>query len=161
MFFDHWLVSHRIPVHILTNNGTLFVSEFLATMWALLIVKQFTTTVKHQQTNDLAKRCKNIINVGLHHYVAEHQKDQDTFGHQLSCAFNKQIHRSTNQTQFTFFFNKLPPGSNLLQSKETVPSDAYGNTLLKTIHTRVPHPHSASKTGRSYERVSAALHTKL
>lgn len=46
-FYDSWIIPYGIPVNVLKDNCTQFVSEFFRTICNLLGLKHFTTTAWH------------------------------------------------------------------------------------------------------------------
>lgn len=51
MFLGHWIVSYRIPEHLVTENGPQFMSAFFAILCGFLGLKHLTTAAYHTQTN--------------------------------------------------------------------------------------------------------------
>lgn len=74
IFRDHWLNSYGIPVYLLTNSTTQFVSKCFPTMSALIEVKLLTTTAYHPQTNDQTEQFNNAILTGIRYCVVEYQR---------------------------------------------------------------------------------------
>lgn len=100
--FDHSLPSYRIPTYIPTHNSTQFLRKFFATMCTLLVVKNLQTTALHPQKNGQFERFKNTILERHRHYVAEYQKNWDTFVQRVTNAYNTQTHRSKTQPHSAF-----------------------------------------------------------
>ncbi len=74
-----FLLSSRvgIPVEILTDQGTPFMSRLMADLCRLLRVKQLRTTVYHPQTDGLVERFNQTLKQMLRRVVAEDRCDWD------------------------------------------------------------------------------------
>lgn len=93
IFSEHWINPHGIPAFVLTDNGTLLVSKFFATLCTHLGLKQLTTTAYHPQTNGQVERYKKTLDTQLRHYVAYHQNDWDAYVQPLTYAYSLQVHK--------------------------------------------------------------------
>lgn len=99
---DHQLIPFGIPTYELNGNKTLFVSNFFATVCALLGVKYLTTAAYHPQTNDQAEVLNKTILIHLRHFVVKHKKGREISVQPLAYAYNTQVHHPTMQTSFSF-----------------------------------------------------------
>lgn len=85
-FFDHSSVWSGITSYLLTDSDAQFTSPFFVTICPLLSVKHLTTTAYNHQTSSQAKRYKKMILTRLRQYVADDQKDWDSFVQPLTRA---------------------------------------------------------------------------
>ena len=131
---EHWVIPYGIPNHILSDNGSQFVSKFFSALCAFLGAKLTTTTAYHPQTNGQTERYNKTIITRLRHYVNDHQTDWDLFVQPLTYAYNSQVHRSTGESPFGLVLSRLPPSP--LVSTSSAIEGISGNTvparLLKT-----------------------------
>lgn len=72
-FMDNWIVPYSIPTHVLTYDGTQFVSEFFRSIGAFVGTRHSTTTPYHPRTIGLAERFHKTFIARLRHYMAENQ----------------------------------------------------------------------------------------
>lgn len=76
-FRHHRTIHHRIYAHVLTDSQTLFASNFLETLCALLGTKRTRAMVYHPQTNKKYEPFRNTKITMLHYKMGEHQREYD------------------------------------------------------------------------------------
>lgn len=96
-----WIIPHGIPMHVLTDNGTKFVRNFLESVCIFFGTKPLTTTAYYSLTNGQPEQLIKMILVRLRHCVAEHQRDGDIYVQPLTYTYNTKLHRTTNLPPFS------------------------------------------------------------
>lgn len=94
---------------------------------------QLTTTGNHPQTEGKAEQLNKTILTRLRHYVAEQQKDWDTFDKPLTYVYNTQVYRSTYQTRFSLVLSLHLPGPTMLKAGGALPADSDAETTLRVL----------------------------
>jgi transposase InsO family protein len=76
-FVLDWVAVYGITLHLLTDNGTQFISKFFQTVYRLLGVKQLFTIAYHPSTNGQVEHFNQTVLKSVTHFVSEHQDDWD------------------------------------------------------------------------------------
>lgn len=66
-------------------------------------------------------------------YLFDLQRDWDQYVHPLTYVYNRQTHRSSNTTPFSFPLFQKHPGPITIDSSSTLPNDAYKATIAKML----------------------------
>jgi hypothetical protein len=90
-FVLNWVAVYGIPLLLLTDNGTQFISKFFQTVFRLLGVKQLFTTACHPSKNGQVERFNQTVLKSVTHFVSEHQDDWDEIAGVATYAYNTTI----------------------------------------------------------------------
>jgi Integrase zinc binding domain/Integrase core domain len=74
-FVLDWVAVYGIPLLLLTDNGTQFISNFFQAVCRLLGVKQLFATAYHPSTNGQVERFNQTVLKSVTPFVSEHQDD--------------------------------------------------------------------------------------
>ena len=99
---------HGIPETILSDQGTNYQATLLAELYELLDVHKVRTSPYHPQTDGLTERFNRTIQAMLTSYVADNQKDWDTFLPTLAFAYNTAVNATTKMTPFELMYGRKP-----------------------------------------------------
>ena len=109
-FLQYWAYAYGVPDRLLSDNGPQFTARYFQHALASLGIKHVPTSTYHPQTNGQTERYNSSIIARLRHYVAEHQRNWDTFVQPLTYAYNTQVHRSTKCTPLELVTSRQPNG---------------------------------------------------
>ncbi len=103
-----FLLSSRvgIPVEILTDQGTPFMSWLMADLCRLLKVKQLRTTVYHPQADRLVERFNQTLKQMLRLVAAEDKRDWDLMIPYVLFGIREVPQASTGFTPFELLFGR-------------------------------------------------------
>ncbi|CAN8067066.1 unnamed protein product [Agarophyton chilense] len=108
-FLSHWVYPYGMPLYLLTDNGSQFVSKFFSHNCDTLGIKHATTTAYHPQTNGQAESFNCTLLDRLAHYFSEHQLDWDDYVAPVVYVYNTQVQASTGTTPFDLTLTRAPP----------------------------------------------------
>lgn len=109
IFRKHCFGNICIPTKDLAQNGLQFMSTFFAAICSLFSVKEIMITEYHTLTNLQVERFNQNIVSRLQNYMAEHQKNWDTFMLHLTSLYIVKICRAGNHPPFSLLFSRKPP----------------------------------------------------
>ncbi|CAN8065462.1 unnamed protein product [Agarophyton chilense] len=122
-FFSHWVHPYGMPLYLLTDNGSQFVSQFFSHIGATLGIKHVTTTAYHPQANGQAKRFNCTLLDRLVNYISEHQLDWHDYVEPLVYVYNTQVHGCTGTTSFDITLARSPRPIAVDLQESTIPQD--------------------------------------
>lgn len=79
IYIQGWVLLYGISSYILTDNSTQFVSNFFFTLYNHFDTKYLTKTTFRRHTNEQVRRYNETVVKHLRHYVADHQREWDTY----------------------------------------------------------------------------------
>lgn len=138
-FVEEIVCRHGAPKRILTDQGSVFVNQFLREVERLLRVTPLRTSSYHPQTNGITERFNRTLTEMLSMYVSSHQKDWDLCLPYVLFAYRTTPHASTKETPFFLIHGRDPnlPGDLLKvvdKSGETSQTtDQYKNELIQRL----------------------------
>jgi transposase InsO family protein len=99
-FMLDWVAVCVIPLLLLTNNGTQFISKFFQTVCQLLGVKQLFNTAYHPSKNGQVEHFNQTVLKSVTHFVSEHQNDSDEIAGVATYAQYTTIQSTTGFAPF-------------------------------------------------------------
>ncbi len=93
-----------LPTEILTDQGTLFISQLMADLCWMLKVKQFRTSIYHPQTDGLVERFNQTLKHILRRVVAEDGHDWNLMLLYIFFGIQEVPQASTEFTPFKLLF---------------------------------------------------------
>ena len=75
LFRDHVWCQHGLPGTVISDRGSVFVSNFLGELYKLLGIKRKMSTAFHPQTDGQTERLNHEINQYLRTYVNDWQNE--------------------------------------------------------------------------------------
>jgi len=127
-FVECFVCIYGIPVSILTDCGTNFLSDVFKQMCKLLDIEKSKSTPWHPQTNGFLERSHRTLKNYLRSFV-----DKDNEWDNLLCyatfCYNSTIHTSTNYTPYELVFGHKPNIPAAL-SRKVEPQYNYDNFIF-------------------------------
>jgi hypothetical protein len=106
-----WVAVNGIPLLLLIDNGTQFISKFFQTVCRLLGVKLLFNTAYHPSTNGQVERFNQTVLKSATNFVSEHQDDWDEIAGVATYAYNTTIQSTTGFAPFELILSRVPsPG---------------------------------------------------
>jgi hypothetical protein len=106
-FVLDWVDIYGIPLLLLTDIGTQFISKFFQTMCRLLGIKQLFTTAYHPSTNGQVERFNQTVLKSVTHFVSEHQDDWDDIAGVATHSYNTTIQSTTRFAPFELILSRV------------------------------------------------------
>jgi hypothetical protein len=133
IFIDNVFKLHGLPIRMIHDRDTRFMSHFWAECFRILNVTQSTSTAFHPQTDGQTEKVNKVLEDYLRYYVNEHQNDWDNYLSLAEFAYNNSLHASTNNTPFrlNYNFDPLTPLSFLSEPHQTMRQQLLHNTITK------------------------------
>ncbi|QRV85329.1 Retrotransposable element Tf2 protein [Ceratobasidium sp. AG-Ba] len=121
LFVTYVWKLHGLPSKTISDRGPQFNSVFLKQLYKRLDIKPSLSTAFRPQTDGLAERLNQVVEIYLRHYVAYKQDDWVGILPMAEFAYNNSINSSTNQTPFFACYGFHPRFSIGQQTDESVP----------------------------------------
>ncbi|MBW0510243.1 hypothetical protein O181_049958 [Austropuccinia psidii MF-1] len=107
--FIHQVISkHGLPVSIVSDRGSLFVSSFWTQLCQQLKISIDLSTAFNSETDGQKERVNQILEQCLWMYVSYHQDDWHTWLALAELAYNNAEHTSTKKSPFFTIYQKNP-----------------------------------------------------
>ena len=137
LFLDRIFRYHGLPDSILSDRGSVFVSQFWTELLKLLQVKIHTSTAYHPQTDGLTERTNQTLETYLRAYCSYQQDDWVDYLPLAEFAFNNLENSSTHQTPFFANFAHHPTFEPVLTKCSMVPATTDLTAQLNIIHAEM------------------------
>src|SRR5258705_4161815 len=137
LFLDRIFRYHGLPDSVLSDRGSVFVSQFWSELLKLLQVKINTSTAYHPQTDGLTECTNQMLETYLRAYCSYQQDDWVDYLPLAEFTFNNLENSSTRQTPFYANFAYHPAFEPVLTEHSTVPTATDLATHLGIIHTEL------------------------
>ncbi|QRV83751.1 Retrotransposable element Tf2 protein [Ceratobasidium sp. AG-Ba] len=121
LFVTYVWKLHGLPSKTISDRGPQFNSTFLKQLYKRLDIKPSLSTAFRPQTDGLAERLNQVVEIYLRHYVAYKQDDWVGILPMAEFAYNNSVNASTNQTPFFACYGFHPRFSIGQQADESVP----------------------------------------
>ncbi|MBW0584900.1 hypothetical protein O181_124615, partial [Austropuccinia psidii MF-1] len=108
IFISHVFSKHGLPVSIISDRGSLFVSSFWTQLCPQLKISTDHSTAFHHETDGQTERVNRILEQYLWMYVSYHQDDWYTWLPVAEFAYNNAEHPSTKQSPFFTIYGRNP-----------------------------------------------------
>jgi hypothetical protein len=109
LFVDHVWKLHGVPIHVVSDRGSVFVGKFMTEVLRLIGAKHNRSTAFHPQTNGLTEGVNRILEDMIRHYIGELSHNEwDTCLSTAEFAINNSHHESTGTTPFRLNFGRDP-----------------------------------------------------
>ena len=153
LFLDRIFRYHGLPDSIVSDRGSVFVSNFWRALCTLLQVDVKASTAFHPQTDGLTERTNQTLETYLRAYCSYQQDDWVDYLPLAEFAFNNLENASTQQTPFFANFGYHPTFEPRLAEPSTVPAAADLAARLDVIHAelRAELAHSQQRQARYYD----------
>ncbi|MBW0487783.1 hypothetical protein O181_027498 [Austropuccinia psidii MF-1] len=108
IFISHVFSKHGLPVSIVSDSGSLFVSSFWTQLCQQLKILRDLSTSFHPETDGQKERINQTLEQYLQMYVSYHQDDWHTWLPLAEFAYNNSEHSSTKQSPFFTIYGRNP-----------------------------------------------------
>ncbi|MBW0488215.1 hypothetical protein O181_027930 [Austropuccinia psidii MF-1] len=97
IFIIHVFSKHGLPVSIVSDKGSLFVSSFWTQLCQQLKISRDLLTAFHHETDGQTERVNQMLEQFRQMYVTYHQDDWHTWLPLAEFSYNNAEHSSTKQ----------------------------------------------------------------
>ncbi|MBW0558244.1 hypothetical protein O181_097959 [Austropuccinia psidii MF-1] len=108
IFISHVFYKHGLPVSIVSDRGSLFVSSFWTNLCQQLKILRDRSTAFNPETDGQTERVNQILEQYLWMYVSYHQDYWHTWIPLAEFAYNNEEHSSTKQSPFFTIYGGNP-----------------------------------------------------
>jgi transposase InsO family protein len=108
-FMDRWVAYYGIPVTVLTDNGSAFVSKFFRVLTNIIGVKQVFTSAYRPSTSGQVERWNPTLVDALTHMATE--RDWDLHLETACLSYNSLVHSSTGYAPIELSSTREPSPS--------------------------------------------------
>jgi len=100
LFFERVWVHFGLPLTIISDRDSRFLSTFLSSLWSLMDTKLTKSTAFHPQTNGQTKVVNRMIVHILRMYNSKHPRTWDASLPYIQHTYNRALHSSIGHTTF-------------------------------------------------------------
>ncbi|MBW0501915.1 hypothetical protein O181_041630 [Austropuccinia psidii MF-1] len=108
ILFSHVFSKHGLPVSIVSDRGSLFVSSFWTNLCQKRKISRDLSTAFHPETDGQTERVNNILEQSPWIYVSYHQDDLHTWFPLAEFAYNNAENSLTKQSPFFTIYGRSP-----------------------------------------------------
>ena len=99
---------HGLPTDVVSDRGSLFMSEFWRNLCEILQISTNYSVAYHPQTDGQTERTNQNLETYLRSFVSYQQDDWDKYLPLAEFAYNNTVHSSTNVTPFYALYGFHP-----------------------------------------------------
>ncbi|KAF5339905.1 hypothetical protein D9758_015029 [Tetrapyrgos nigripes] len=137
LFLDRVFRLHGLPHSIVSDRGSLFVSNFWKSLLSHLNIDSRTSMAYHAQMDGLTERTNQTLEAYLRAYISYQQDDWIDYLPLAEFAFNNHENSSTRQTPFFANLAYHPTFEPSISSISTVPAADDLAKRLEFIHAEL------------------------
>ena len=134
LFIDRIFRLHGLPESIVSDRGSVFVSNFWKELTTRLGTELKMSTAYHPQTDGLTERTNQSLETYLRAYASYQQDDWVDYLPLAEFAFNNHTNSSTNQSPFFANYGFHPTFEPQITDRSTVPAAADLASRLERLH---------------------------
>ncbi|MBW0542637.1 hypothetical protein O181_082352 [Austropuccinia psidii MF-1] len=108
LFIKNIFSKHGLPLIIVSDRGSLFVSSFWTNLCLQLKISRDLSAAYHPETDGKTERVNRILEQYLWMYVIYHQDDWNTWLPLAEFSYNNSDHPSTKQSPFFTVYGRDP-----------------------------------------------------
>ena len=108
LMFQHIFSQHGIPLECISDRGSVFISNFIQTLYKLLDTKQKLSTAYHPQTDGQTERLNQTLEQYLRCYCNYMQNNWYELLHTAQFAYNNSIQSTIKVTPLFANFGRHP-----------------------------------------------------
>lgn len=105
-FIENLVLQHGIPIRLLTDRGSNFISELSNILYNVLNMAKSTTTAYHPQGDGHTERFNDTLVKTLSKLMAEHPLDWEELLPYCTFSYNTSVHASTKLTPFYILYGR-------------------------------------------------------
>lgn len=132
-FFKHFISKFGIPLSILTDQGTNFMSNIFKNLCKMLKITKLNTSPYHPQTNGALERVHATLAEYLRNFT-EKRKDWDEWLDNASFSYNTNVHTSTNHSPYELVFGYKPQLPTSITSTNDLTYDEYTDHIKRRLY---------------------------
>ena len=140
LFFSEIVRLHGVPLRIVSDRDTKFLSHFWRTLWGKLGTRLLYSTSSHPQNDGQTEVTNRTLGALLRSVIKKNLKSWEDLLPHVEFAYNRDVHSSTNLSHFMCVYgaNPLTPFDlSHLPSKEKCEFNAERHVeWIKELHTR-------------------------
>ncbi|MBW0470919.1 hypothetical protein O181_010634 [Austropuccinia psidii MF-1] len=119
IFISHVFYNNGIPVSILSDRGSLFLSSCWTQLCQQLKISKDLSIAFHPETDERTERINQILEQYLLMYVSSHQDDWHIWLTLAEYAYNNSEHSSEKQSHFFNIYGRNPSFDSIPISPDT------------------------------------------
>ncbi|MBW0516964.1 hypothetical protein O181_056679 [Austropuccinia psidii MF-1] len=119
IFITHVFSKHGLPVSIVSDRGSLFVSSFWTHLCQQLKISRDISTAYKPETDGHTETVNQILEQYLLMYVSYHQDDRHIWLPLAEFAYNNAEHSSTKQSPFFTIYGRNPSFDSIHVSQDS------------------------------------------
>ena len=108
LLVEHIIPRHGVPVELLSDRGSSFLSKLMFELYKLLGTKKISTTAYHPQTDGLVERFNRTLTDMLSKKVHHSGKDWDVQLPYVLFAYRSSPQESTKESPFFLLYGRNP-----------------------------------------------------
>lgn len=136
-FLNNRDFPYGIPESMLADNGTQFIAQIFLYLCVFLVIRGIPIASYHPHSKGQTERYNKSISARLQRYISHHKTDWDLSTQPLTYYYDKQVHKTTDTSQFWISLTKQFP-STIVQSIFTVSAtDTVGRLKTRELRMRV------------------------
>ncbi|MBW0501209.1 hypothetical protein O181_040924 [Austropuccinia psidii MF-1] len=156
IFISHVFSKHGLPVSIVSDRGSLFVSLFWTQLCQQLKISRDLSTAFQPETDGQTERVNKILQQYLWMYVIYHQDDWYTWLPLAEFAYNNSKHSSTKQSPFFTIYGRNP-GFDSIHISQASPAGKLSTTLQSVQQVVKEEFESAIRRFKNYADRNRAI----
>ena len=107
-FYHGYYRKWGVPSRILSDRGSVFLSQFWTTLWRILRTNLMVTTAYHPQADGQSERTNQTVEIALRHLVAAHHKDWPVHLTEVEYTINNVVNATLGCTPMQYIFGLDP-----------------------------------------------------
>ncbi|MBW0513772.1 hypothetical protein O181_053487 [Austropuccinia psidii MF-1] len=119
IFISHVFSKNGLPVSIVSDRDSLFVSSFWTNLCQQLKISRDLSTAFHPETDGQTEMVNQVLEQYLQMYVSYHQDDWHTWLPLSEFAYNNAEHSSTKQSPFFTIYGRNPSFDSIHVSQDS------------------------------------------
>ncbi|MBW0550678.1 hypothetical protein O181_090393, partial [Austropuccinia psidii MF-1] len=135
LFIKNIFSKHGLPLSIVSDRGSLFVSSFWTNLCQQLKISRDLSTSYHPEIDGQTERVNQIPEQYLWRYFSYHQDDWNTWLPLAEFAYNNSNHTSTKQSPFFTVYGRDPQFDSVQMTQDT-PSGKF-STKIQSVQKDV------------------------
>jgi hypothetical protein len=143
-FVEKIILKFGIPLSILTDQGSNFMSDVIGNVCKILKIKGIKCTAYHPQTNGALERTHRVLVEYLRCFILEDQSNWDKWLPYATFVFNTTPHTSTGFTPHELLFGRKPNIPGLLQLDPPDAVYAYDD-FVKDLQSRLQSSYEVAR----------------
>jgi hypothetical protein len=142
-FVNHVILKLGTLNKILTDQGSIFLSDVFKNTCRLLTIKKLQTTAFHPESNGSLECSHHVLKDYLRHYINEDQDNWDEWINYAIYVYNTSTHTATGHTPFELVYGFKASMPSVLQEQ---PSTQYNyEDYVTELKARLQTAHQVAR----------------